>query len=573
MDREVIDEIRKKVDIVELISRYVSLKPSGGSYKGVCPFHEDNDPSLTVDPTKKLWHCFGCGAGGDVFNFLMDIENLSFPDAVKELAAETGVKIPDDQRRSGEPDLAEIMNEASTYFHENLQRKGVGRQAREYLESRGYGEKVIKKFSLGYSLSNWTSLTNKFKKDYPLDRLQKVGLINKSDDGRYYDRFRNRLMIPIKSARGKVIAFGGRILNQKEEGPKYLNSPNTPLFKKGHEFFGLSAARRAMSETGRAILVEGYTDVIAPHSREIKNVIASMGTALTEVQANLLARYVDEVVIAFDRDQAGEQATLKSLRLLRNAGLDVKIGAIPEGSDPADLVENKGANGFKEATRKAVPFHQFYIEVLAEKHDLSTVSGRERGLKESTDFLSNIVSPPLRHELVNQLKDLLRVSEAEITNRIKHPQRKVENSSLRVERSQEDLSLDEWVIYFLMEGVITYKEMAEEGVLDQIDPQMGALAKKINERRDEGLEIDEVVNKMGEKERKKLSQISLIDVNFAERSAKKAASDLMKKFKQKKIAKLKEELRESLSRDEDEDKIQELQQKISTAQKELQKFK
>lgn len=569
MDREVIDEIRKRVDIVELISRYVSLKPSGGSYKGVCPFHEDNDPSLTVDSTKKLWHCFGCGAGGDVFNFLMDIENLSFPDAVRELAAETGVKIPESRRSSGEPDLAEVMNEASRYYHENLLRKGVGRMAREYLEDRGYGEGVIKEFELGYSLPNWTSLTNKFKKDHPVDRLQKVGLVNQSDSGRYYDRFRNRLMIPIKSARGKVIAFGGRILDEEEDGPKYLNSPNTPLFKKGETFFGLSEARREMSRSEQAILVEGYTDVIAPHSRGIKNVIASMGTALTEVQANLLSRYVSEVVIAYDRDQAGERATLKGLRLLRNAGLEVKVGAIPEDSDPADLIEEGGPDAFNKAIDDAVPFHEFYVDVLVDRHDLSTVAGRERALSESTEFISNIDSPPLRHELIDRLKDLLKVSEAEITNRVRYPQQKGNRSGLRVERSQEDLTLDEWVIYFLIEGVIDYEELEEEGALDQINQQMRSLADKIKEGQDEGLEIEEVVNRMGEKERKKLSQISLIDVKFEKRSSEKAASDLMKRFKRKRISRLKEELRENLANDGEEERIQKLQRKIAAAQKEL----
>ncbi len=573
MDREVIDEIRKKVDIVELISRYVSLKPSGDSYKGVCPFHEDNDPSLTVDPTKKLWHCFGCGAGGDVFNFLMDIENLSFPDAVHELAAETGVKIPDSQRSSGGPDLAEIMNEARTYYHENLLREGVGRLAREYLENRGYGEKVIKEFGLGYSLPNWTSLTNKFKKDYPIDRLQKVGLVNQSDSGRYYDRFRNRLMIPIKSVRGKVIAFGGRILDEGEDGPKYLNSPNTPLFKKGDSFFGLAEARREMSRADRAILVEGYTDVIAPHSRGIKNVIASMGTALTEVQADVLSRFVSEVVIAYDRDQAGERASLKGLRLLRNAGLAVKIAEIPEESDPADLIEQGGAEAFREAVDDAVPFHEFYVDVLVDRYDLSTVSGRERALSESTGFISNIESPPLRHELIDRLKDLLKVSESEITNRVRYPHKEGNRSGLRVERSQEDLTLDEWVIYFLIEGVIDYEELEEEGVLDGIDQQLRNLVDKIKEGQDEGLDLEDVVNRMGEKERKKLSQISLIDVEFEKRSAEKAAGDLMKRFKRKRISRLKKQLRKCLSDDEDEERIQELQKKIAEAQKELQKFR
>lgn len=573
MDREIIDKIRKKTDIVELISRYVSLKSSGSSYKGVCPFHEDNDPSLTVDPTKKLWHCFGCGAGGDVFNFLMKIENLSFPEAARQLARETGVKIPSDQRSSKEPDLTEIMNAASEYYHKNLSRRGPGKKARNYLESRGYGKKVIEGFNLGYSLPNWNSLTNKFKQEYSLSQLEKAGLANKSDKGKYYDRFRNRLMIPIKSPRGKVVAFGGRILDPDDE-PKYLNSPNTPLFKKGQVLFAIPEARRAMGKADRAILVEGYTDVIAPHSRGLKNVIASMGTALTNAQANLLARYVSEVVIAYDRDQAGQQATLKGLKLLRNAGLSVKIANLPPDSDPADLIEKGGRKRFEKAIEDLSPFHQFYIEVLTEKFDLSTVSGRERALIESTNFLSGIESPPLRHELVNQLKDLLKVSETEIENRVKYPQKQIDSpSGLRVERSQEDLSLDEWVIYFLLEGMISHEKLEEEGVLEQIDPQLQTLANKLIEGTNDGLTTEEIVNKMGEKERKKFSQISLLDVRFEKKSTEKAVHDLIKKFKQKKIAELKNELRAGLTKEKDEEEIQLLQKEIAAAQKELQQFR
>ncbi|MFB6290332.1 MAG: DNA primase, partial [Candidatus Bipolaricaulia bacterium] len=415
MDRQDIDKVRKKADIVELVSRYVNLKKSGKSYKGVCPFHEDNDPSLTVDQTKKLWHCFGCGAGGDVFNFLMKIENLSFPDAVRELASEAGVKLPEKSGDSRKPNLTELMNEVNDYYHSNLLRQGVGKKGRNYLNRRGYGEDTIKEFSLGYALDSWNSLTNKFKGDHGLDSLEKVGLIKKSDSGRYYDRFRDRLIFPIRSVRGKVIAFGGRKLDSEEEGPKYLNSPNSPLFNKGETFYGLSAARRSMGETDRAILVEGYTDVIAPSSRGIKNVIASMGTSLTEKQVDLLSRYVSDVLIAYDRDQAGEQATLKGLKLLRNKGLGVKVAKIPEGKDPADIIETQGVEKLREIFDEAQPFHEFYLDLLRQNYDLSTVDGREKALKSSTRFLSEVDSPPLRHELIDRLKDMLNISASEIT--------------------------------------------------------------------------------------------------------------------------------------------------------------
>lgn len=567
MDRQDIDKVRKKVDIVELVSRYVNLKESGNSYKGVCPFHEDNDPSLTVDPTKKLWHCFGCGAGGDVFNFLMKIENLSFPDAVRELAAETGVKLPEKRGDSRKTNLTELMNEVNEYYHSNLLREGVGKKGRNYLKERGYGKGTIKEFSLGYALDSWNSLTNKFKGKYGLDSLKKVGLISESEDGRHYDRFRNRLIFPIRSVRGKVVAFGGRILDPDEESPKYLNSPNTPLFQKGETFYGLSAARRALGKTDQAILVEGYTDVIAPSSRGIKNVIASMGTSLTEKQVDLLSRYVSEVLIAYDRDQAGKQATLKGLKLLRNKGLGVKVAKIPEGNDPADIIETEGAEKLKEIFDEAQPFHEFYLDLLKSEYDLSTVEGREKALKSSTRFLSEVKSPPLRHELIDQLKDMLNISASEITQRIKLKGSKVSpGQGLKVDRTQEGLSLDEWVIHLLIEEKLSRETLEEEGILEELDPKLQPLAEKIVDGRNSGADLEEIMQDMGEKEREELSRISLVEAKFEKK-------DILKKFiKQKRLPKLKEERRKAIEGG-DEEKIQQLQEKIVAQQEKLREYR
>ena len=574
MDRQDIDKIRKKVDIVELVSRYVNLKDSGNSYKGVCPFHEDNDPSLTVDPTKKLWHCFGCGAGGDVFNFLMKIENLSFPDAVRELAAETGVKLPEKGGSSRKTNLTGLMNEVNDYYHSNLLRQGVGKKARNYLSRRGYDEETIKEFSLGYALDSWNSLTNKFKGKYGLESLEKVGLVKKADSGRYYDRFRNRLIFPIRSVRGKVIAFGGRILDSEEEGPKYLNSPNSPLFQKGQTFYGLSAARRALGKADQAILVEGYTDVVAPSSRGIKNVIASMGTSLTEKQVDLLARYVSDVLIAYDRDQAGERATLKGLKLLRNKGLGVKVAKIPKERDPADIIENEGAEKLKEIFNEAQPFHEFYLDLLKSEYDLSTVEGRERALKSSTQFLSEVNSPPLRHELIDRLKDMLNISASEITQRVKLKGRDVSSGSgLKVDRTQEGLSLDEWVVHLLIEGRLSREALEEEGILDELDHKLQPLAEKIVEGRNSGSGLEEIMQDMGEKEREELSRISLVEVKFEEKNAQKASEEVIKKIiKQKRLPKLQEERRNALEKG-DEEKVQQVQKKIAAQQEKLREYR
>ncbi|MFW6071405.1 MAG: DNA primase [Candidatus Bipolaricaulota bacterium] len=573
MDRQVIDNIRKKADIVELISRYVNLKKSGKSYKGVCPFHEDNDPSLTVDPEKKLWHCFGCGAGGDVFNFLMKIENLSFPDAARELASEVGVKVPDRKGGSGRGNLAALMNEVNDYFHSNLLRRGVGKKAREYLKDRGYGQEIAKEYELGYALDSWNSLTNKFRGEYGAESMEKVGLVKQSDKGRYYDRFRDRLIFPIKSVRGKVIAFGGRILDPESDGPKYLNSPNTPLFQKGETFYGLSAARRALGEEDRGILVEGYTDVIAPASRGIKNVIASMGTSLTKKQVNLLSRYVSDVIIAYDRDQAGQQATLKGLKLLRNEGLGVRVAKLPEDGDPADVIERDGAEGLRQILEDASQFHEYYLELLEANHDLATVEGREKALKSSTKFLSGIQSPPLRHELIDRLKDMLKVSASEINRRIKLKGAGPSNDGgLRVDRTQEGLSLDEWVIHLLLEDRISPETLEEEGIISDLDSKLRPMAEKIIAGRESDRGTEEIMKDMGEKERKELSRISLVDVSFDGEGSRKASEEVIKKFiKQRRLPRLKEKWKKAIQ-EGDEERIGELQEKISEQQEQLKDF-
>jgi len=573
MDRQVIDKIRKKADIVELISRYVNLKQSGNSYKGVCPFHEDNDPSLTVDPDKKLWHCFGCGAGGDVFNFLMKIENLSFPDAVRELAGEVGVKVPDQGGSSGGGNLTALMNEVNDYFHANLIKRGVGNKARKYLKNRGYGKDTAKEFELGYALDSWNSLTNKFKGKYGLSSMEKVGLVKRKDDGNGYDRFRDRLIFPIKSVRGKVIAFGGRRLDPDGNGPKYLNSPNTPLFQKGETFYGLSAARRALGQEEEAILVEGYTDVIAPASRGIKNVIASMGTSLTEKQVNLLSRYVSDVVIAYDRDQAGQQATLKGLKLLRNEGLGVRVIKLPEDEDPADVIENDGADRLQQLIAEAQPFHEYYLELLRNDYDLGTVEGREKALKASTRFLSGIQSPPLRHELIDQLKDMLRVSANDITRRVKlKGGGSSGNQGLKVEGTQEGLSLDEWVIHLLIEDEIRPEKLEEEGILVDMDAKLKPMAEKIMEGRKSDRDIEEIMKDMGEKERKRLSGISLVEMGFDGEGSRRASEEVLKKFiKERKLPRLKKKWKKAIQEGEEE-RIQELQEKISQQQERLENF-
>ena len=294
-DRAQIQEIKSRLDIAAIISRYVSLTPSGAGFKGKCPFHKDDTPSMTVSQEKGLWHCFGCGAGGDVIGFVMKIEHLSFAEALERLAQEAGVTLETASTGRRDEDRA-LIAEVAAYYAKNL-RGASGKPARDYLLSRGYGEQEWEAFKLGFALPGWDNVKKQFSK-YGEDKLISLGLLVKGEKG-IYDRFRNRTIFTILDASGRPVGFGGRAF---EDQPKYLNSPQTALFDKGRLVYGISWSRDALSKTRTAVLVEGYTDVITLHQAGLRNAVGSMGTALTQGQAELMKRFVDEVIIAYDQD-------------------------------------------------------------------------------------------------------------------------------------------------------------------------------------------------------------------------------------------------------------------------------
>jgi len=394
--------IKDKVDITSVVSRYVTLKRSGASLKGRCPFHKDDTPSMVVNAEKGLWHCFGCGEGGDVIAFLMKIERLSFIEAAQRLAAEAGVSFQ--AAESGEWEKSrEILSEVARHFSENLTDRAEGKRAREYLSDRGYEEEAWEKFSLGYALAGWDNIKRTFGARYGVKELIELGLLVEGKN-RTYDRFRDRTIFPIHDLSGRPIAFGGRSF---EGEPKYLNSPKTPLFDKGRLLYGLGWARDTLAKGRMAILVEGYTDVLTLHLAGVTEAVGSMGTALTQSQADLLGRFVDEVVICYDRDSAGGAAALRGMQILRNSGLDVRVVRLAEGEDPDSLVRRDGADAMREAVCGAVPFHRFYVESLLESHDASTVIGKERILKEARELYGGVRSLPLRQEIAREFADAL----------------------------------------------------------------------------------------------------------------------------------------------------------------------
>ncbi|OFS19647.1 MULTISPECIES: DNA primase [Clostridium] len=365
---EVIERIRQDNDIVDIISENVRLKKSGRNYVGLCPFHNDKSPSLSVSQDKQIYKCFSCGEAGNVITFVMKYKKLTFYEASKYLADKAGIPLElgnakESQITKKKELLYKVNTEAARYYFYNLQRTSF---AKEYFLKRGIREEVIKRFGLGYAQDRWYDLIMYLKKKgFNENLLLEAGLILKSEKkGNTYDRFRNRVMFPVFDVRGKVIGFGGRVLDDSK--PKYLNSPETVVFHKGTNLYGLNFATKNKLEQDYIIIVEGYMDLISLHQHGITNTVASLGTALTINQARLLKRYVNKVIISYDADVAGQTATLRGLEILRHAGLDVKVLKVPQGKDPDEFVRNNGKDAFLRLVDNALPLIEYRIKKAAE---------------------------------------------------------------------------------------------------------------------------------------------------------------------------------------------------------------
>ncbi len=410
--RETIEEIRNKSDIVSVVSEYVALKKSGRNYVGLCPFHSEKGPSFTVSQEKQLFHCFGCGEGGNIFAFVMKIENIGFAEAVAELGSKIGIGV---ERRAGagssknEKDkLYEVTLLSARFFRKCLEEEG-GKSARTYLENRGIDPETSKAFGLGFAPDGWDHLfKHLISRGAAPALIEQAGLtLPREEKEGYYDRFRNRLVFPVFDARGRVIAFSGRALGDVE--PKYLNSPDTPVYHKGETIFGLNLTKEEIKKEKSAVLVEGNLDLLSAYQAGIKNVAAPLGTALTAAQCKLLARFTDNIVLAFDADAAGETAAERSAELLLSQGFKVKIAELKGAKDPDELIRKSGSEAFRQAVRSALPFLEFKIKRALSRHNLSEIEGRARGLREAAEILSREKDPFTQKEYAKLAARLLGV--------------------------------------------------------------------------------------------------------------------------------------------------------------------
>ncbi len=412
---DIINRVRDSIDIVDLISRHLSLKKAGANYKALCPFHKEKTPSFIVSPARQTFHCFGCGKGGNVFHFLMAIDRISFPEAVRLLARDAGIEIPeapearpDEASRAENSRLYEANRRAADFFARML-RTSAGAAAREYVRRRGIADEMVERCCLGYAPDSWDALlVAAAAADVPAALLVRAGLAIAREDGSgYYDRFRNRLMFPIFDTQDRVIGFGARAMGDNEV--KYLNTPETPLFSKGRNLYGLNWARRAIVETKRVAVVEGYTDVIMAHQHGCEAVVATLGTALTREHVRLLRRFAERIDVVFDSDPAGQQAAERSMEVFLAegagefvaAGFDVRIAAIEGGKDPCDLIAEHGPEPFQKAIDSAVDVYTKKIELAAQRTDIDTVEGKSRAIDDVLGLIATIPNEVGRQLQVN----------------------------------------------------------------------------------------------------------------------------------------------------------------------------
>lgn len=420
-----IDDLLARTDIANVIDSYVPLKKAGNEFKACCPFHEEKTPSFTVSPDKQFYHCFGCGAHGTAIGFLMDYERLGFVEAVTELAIRAGVSVPTvdtstphekEEDKSNIKGIFEALTRANQFYRQQLKNHSSAPSAVDYLKGRGVSGEIAAEFGIGFAPSGWDNLINQFGKNTrQITLLNSAGLITQRDDTSCYDRFRNRITYPIRDTRGRVIGFGARSLSN-EDNPKYLNSPETVVFHKGSNLYGLYEARQANKSLSRIIVVEGYMDVIALHQHGINYAVATLGTATTHEHIKMLFRFTSEIVFCFDGDTAGQRAAKKAFDTSlsqMHEGREIKFMYLPENEDPDSFVRKFGTEQFTAAIESATPLSKFLIEETLARADIRTLEGRAKAIDEAQAMMASITPGIFKNMLVHQLSTRLQLNEYE----------------------------------------------------------------------------------------------------------------------------------------------------------------
>lgn len=585
--QDFVDEVIAKTDIVELISHYVTLKRVGNRFSALCPLHNDRKtPSFSVSPDKQLFHCFGCGAGGTAIHFIMQKENLDFMEAVKLLADKAGIPVPDYRSSSERAKAAKLHNkkkrmyemnaEAARYFFSNLTSKR-GEAALGYLKRRGLSNATIKSFGLGYAPDSWTALIDFMKsKGYTEDELLEGGLAVKRDNGTHFDKFRDRVMFPILDLRGNVIAFGGRIMTDKEGAPKYLNSPETPVFKKKENLFAMNIAKN--SKAGQFLLMEGYMDVISLHQNGFDNAVASLGTAFTPQQAEILKRYADKAVLCYDADEAGQKAADRAGEILRGANIKTRVITITDGKDPDEYINAKGKEMFGLLVDNAESFTEYKIGKVEKQYNLEDSVEKLEFIEQIAKILANIKNDVEREIYIKNTARKTDISPESIAVQVKNLMRRNQKNAAAAadrderrafeERTGGRRDFDKMRLYNaekLMLNLLCEKEIFE-GVFEKLKPDefTEGLHRQLAEviydtyRKGEKIQPMAIISRFDEADAGRVSELIMDDKNVDnKKTAANQAYKIIKEYHLKKAA----------SGENDEAKLQEIMDKLKKEKK------
>ena len=550
---EIIEEVRQSNDIVDIISQYVHLKRSGRNFFGLCPFHNEKSPSFSVSPDKQIFHCFGCGVGGNVFTFLMKIEGVNFVEAVQSLAERANIQLPtiensmDSAKEELKAKVYKVNEFTATFYHENLY-KPEAKEAQEYIKGRKLTNETLKSFRIGFS-GKFDELYRELKKaGFNEPEILESGLVNRNDNGTYIDRYRNRLMFPICDARRRVIAFGGRVLDDSK--PKYINSPENIVYSKGRNLFGLNVAKKSKETKEKLLIVEGYMDVISLHQRGIPNVVAPLGTALTQQQGWLLRKNTEQIILSFDADEAGLQAKIRALDILQNMGCDIRVLQINGAKDPDEYIIQYGNARFQNLIEKALSVIEFKVKVLKQHLNLESTNDKIKFLNEIAKLISKVDNNIEKEIYIEKIAKEYDISKEAIyaeVNKLSYtgnkgekildkPKPVIMHNKVQSDVSEATKRRENTVLAILLMGDLNIFKVIEQNISvqdfkDEINKQ---IAQTMYEEFEKGnSNVNAILDKMGETEQSHITEILADDYEIDD--VEKAIDDVMQKYEKEKL--------------------------------------
>ena len=577
---EILNEVRQSNDIVDIISQYMHLKRSGRNFFGLCPFHNEKSPSFSVSPDKQIFHCFGCGVGGNVFTFVSKIEGINFVETVQMLAERANIQLPtlensgDSLKEELKAKVYKINEFTAEFYHQNLY-KTQAKIAQEYVKKRQLSNETLKSFRIGFS-GKFDELYQELRKQgFGEPEILESGLVNKNDRGQYIDRYRNRLMFPICDARGRVIAFGGRVLDDSK--PKYINSPENIVYSKGRHLFGLNVAKKG--DTKKLLIVEGYMDVISLHQRGITNVVAPLGTALTEQQGWLLRKNTEQIILSFDSDEAGLQAKLRALDILQNMGCDLRILNIEGAKDPDEYILKYGNIRFKNLVDKALSVIEFKVKILQKDLNLENINDKIKFLNEIAKLISKVDNTIEREIYIEKIAKEYDISKESIYAEVNKITYKNTNNEKILEKtkpiithkkvekkeiSQAVKKRENTIISILLTGDLSIYEVMKQNINPQDfqDEVNANIAKKLYEELEKGnSNINSIIDELEQEEQNQITMIMADDYEIDD--LEKAIDDLIQTYQKEKLNNRKFEILELLEKTTDINQKKELEKELS----------